>query len=338
MRYQVVPHDSVWEQHYAREAELISGVLHGMTARLHHIGSTAIPDIAAKPIIDILIEVDDLRELDASSTAMEKLAYEVMGEFGIPGRRYFRKNDASGIRTHQIHAFEVGSSGAVRHLAFREYMIAHPEAAQAYGTLKEQLAVQHPDDFEAYMGGKDAFIKEHEAKAISWDRECRRHWIETERTMLRPFEEDDAEAAFGWFSDPDVMRFIPNGPDVTLDDTRRRIAVYRAHQQQHGFSKRFIIHRESGKAIGDAGLYHLPDGKRIELGFRLAKSHWGQGFAVEVGRAWLAWFDSHLPGQSLFADVHRDHHRSQRVLEKLGFTRSHEETVLGMRMLIYAHR
>lgn len=163
-------------------------------------------------------------------------------------------------------------------------------------------------------------------------------WIETERTFLRPFEETDAEAAFAWFSDPDVMQFIPGGPDATVGDTRRRIAAYRAHQDRHGFSKRLIIHRESGQAIGDAGLYHLPDGNRIELGFRIAKPHWGQGYAVEVGRAWLAWFDMHLADEPLFADVHPDHLRSQRVLEKLGFCPSHAETVFGMSMLIYTRR
>ncbi len=162
--------------------------------------------------------------------------------------------------------------------------------------------------------------------------------IETERTILRLFEEWDAEDAHSWLSDPEVMQFIPGGPDVTLDDTRRRLAGYRAHQEQYGFSKRLIIDRESGEAIGDAGLYHLPDGKRIELGFRLAKPHWGQGYAVEVGRAWLAWFDAHLNGEPLFADVHADHTRSQSVLEKLGFACSHEETVLGMQMLIYVRR
>jgi GrpB-like predicted nucleotidyltransferase (UPF0157 family)/RimJ/RimL family protein N-acetyltransferase len=338
MRYQVVPHHPDWSQQYAREAELIASALTGMTATLHHIGSTAIPNIAAKPIIDILMEVDDLSALDAHSSAMEQLGYEVMGEFGIPGRRYFRKNDAFGTRTHQVHAFQTGSVGAVRHLAFRDYMIAHPAAAQAYGALKESLALKHPDDFEAYMDGKDAFIQEHEAKAIAWDGERRREWIETERTILRPFEEADAEVAFGWFSDPEVMRFIPNGPDATLDDTRRRIAAYRAHQERHGFSKRLIIHRDSGEAIGDAGLYHLPDGKRIELGFRLAKSHWGAGYAVEVGQAWLAWFDAHLTGEPLFADVHPEHHRSQRVLKKLGFVFLQREAVLGMPMLIYKRR
>ena len=82
-------------------------------------------------------------------------------------------------------------------------------------------------------------------------------WIETERTRMRPFEEADAEEAFAWFSDPEVMKFIPGGADATLEDTCRRIARYREHQTRFGFSKRLIIDRETGKAIGDSGLFHL---------------------------------------------------------------------------------
>lgn len=160
-------------------------------------------------------------------------------------------------------------------------------------------------------------------------------WIETERTRLRPFEEADAEAAFGWFSDPDVMRFIPRGPDSTLEDTRRRVAWYREHQQRFGFSKWLILHRETGQPMGDSGLFHMPDGKRIELGYRLARPYWGAGFALEIGRAWLAWFDTHLAGVPLFADVHPEHVRSQRVLGRLGFEPTHEEDILGMIMTIY---
>lgn len=171
MRYQVVPHQPEWKHQYTHEAEQIVRALHGLAMTLHHIGSTAIPNISAKPIIDILMEVDDLDELDTRSSNMEQLGYEAMGEFGIPGRRYFRKNDASGTRTHQIHAFQTGSAGAVRHLAFRDYMIAHPAAAHEYSALKENLARQHSANFEAYMDGKDAFIKEHEHKALIWTRE-----------------------------------------------------------------------------------------------------------------------------------------------------------------------
>jgi RimJ/RimL family protein N-acetyltransferase len=160
-------------------------------------------------------------------------------------------------------------------------------------------------------------------------------WIETERTRLRPFEEADAEEAFAWFSDPVVMRFIPRGRDLTVDDTRARITGYLDHQTRFGFSKRLIVDRATGKAIGDSGLFHLPDGKRIELGFRFARPYWGAGYAVEVGQAWIQWFEQHFPGEPLFADVHAENIRSQRVLSKLGFSHSHEELIFDMPMLIF---
>lgn len=91
-----------------------------------------------------------------------------MGEFGIEGRRYFRRDDAIGRRTHQIHAFVKGSPHVHRHVAFRDFMRAHPSLAAKYGSLKSQLAEAHPHDIEAYMDGKDALIKELEAQALAW--------------------------------------------------------------------------------------------------------------------------------------------------------------------------
>lgn len=168
MRVQVVDHDLSWRIEFEAETKRIVQALAGIVVRLHHIGSTAIPGMPAKPIIDLLMEVDDIQLLDQKTPAIEGLGYEAMGEFGISGRRYFRKNNVSGIRTHQVHAFQAGSSDVERHLAYRDYMIAHPLAAQSYGKLKQRLAHRHPDDIMAYMDGKDVFVKEHEAKALAW--------------------------------------------------------------------------------------------------------------------------------------------------------------------------
>ena len=93
-----------------------------------------------------------------------------MGEFGIPGRRYFRKRNHLGVRTHHVHAFQTRNPEIERHLAFRDYMIAHPMDAQAYGALKRELARVYPHDRQAYMDGKDKFVKEHEARALRWRR------------------------------------------------------------------------------------------------------------------------------------------------------------------------
>lgn len=172
MKVRVVPHDPNWSAAFAAEAERIRSALGGMVVAIHHIGSTAIPGISAKPIIDILLEVEDILTLEARSVALVGLGYEAKGEFGISGRRFFSKESAAGVRTHQIHAFARGSSGSDRLLAFRDYMIAQPEVARSYSLRKQRLASSHPDDIEAYMDGKDAFIKEPEAKAIMWRRKA----------------------------------------------------------------------------------------------------------------------------------------------------------------------
>lgn len=169
MDVRVVPYDPDWPAAFAVEAESIRGALRDVPANVHHIGSTAIPGIFAKPIIDILLVVPSLELLDSQVPLMEALGYESLGEFGIAGRRYFRKDSATtGIRTHQVHAFEAGSTGARRHLAFRDYMRSHPDAAQEYSLLKQRLANEFPHSMPDYIDGKDAFVKHHESLALAW--------------------------------------------------------------------------------------------------------------------------------------------------------------------------
>ncbi len=167
MKVEVVPHDPTWRSKFADESKLITPALGENLVRIHHIGSTSIPGIYAKPIIDILVEAKDITQVDEQNAAMTALNYEAMGEFGIPGRRFFRK-DTESSRTHHVHIFAAGSSEVERHLAFRDYMIAHAEAAQKYSDLKRELAKLYPEDIYGYMDGKDSFIKEMERQALAW--------------------------------------------------------------------------------------------------------------------------------------------------------------------------
>jgi GrpB-like predicted nucleotidyltransferase (UPF0157 family) len=167
-KVEVVAYSPQWRDAFEAEAKHVGAALGENVVAIHHIGSTAIPNIYAKPIVDLLVEVRDITEVDGQSSAMESIGYEVMGEFGIPGRRYFRKNNREGIRTHQIHVFDTGSAEAERHLAFRDYMIAHPVDAQRYSELKRQLAEEYPESIDGYMDGKDGFIKEMDRRASQW--------------------------------------------------------------------------------------------------------------------------------------------------------------------------
>ena len=167
-KVEVVPHDPLWRDAFGAEAKRVAAALGENVVAVHHIGSTAIPNIYAKPVIDLLVEVRDITEVDGQSSAMKLLGYEVMGEYGIPGRRYFRKDNREGIRTHHVHAFEAGSAEAARHLAVRDYMIAHPVDAQTYSELKRRLAEEHPQSLDGYMDGKDGFVKEMDRRAALW--------------------------------------------------------------------------------------------------------------------------------------------------------------------------
>ena len=162
----VLPYQSEWESEYAREAKRLQDVFGARLHRIHHMGSTSVPGLAAKPIIDILPVVNSLDEIEQFNESMEALGYEAKGEFGMPGRRYYRKGGDE--RTHHIHLYAKGNPEIERHLVFRDYLRAHPEEANAYGTLKEQLAATYPYDIEAYIAGKDAFVKELEHRAIAW--------------------------------------------------------------------------------------------------------------------------------------------------------------------------
>jgi GrpB-like predicted nucleotidyltransferase (UPF0157 family) len=163
----VVPYDPAWPGLFDEEAARLRPVFGGNLVALHHIGSTAVPGLAAKPIIDMLPEVRDIGAVDSLNDALAELGYLAWGEYGIPGRRYFNKGGAVN-RTHHMHCFEQGSDGLVRHLAFRDYLRAHPAEAEAYGRLKAGLAQQHPSDIEGYMDGKDGFVKGMERTALAW--------------------------------------------------------------------------------------------------------------------------------------------------------------------------
>lgn len=167
---ELVPHNPQWASEFRKESASISIALGDMVSAIHHIGSTSIPGIHAKPIIDLLVEVFAINRIDAKNPAMVDIGYECMGEYGISGRRYFRKNNAQGARTHHIHMFDVNSEHVFRHLAFRDYLVAHPTKAQEYSAIKQALVKEHKGDWNLYLDGKDPFIKKTEQIALEWSR------------------------------------------------------------------------------------------------------------------------------------------------------------------------
>ena len=158
-------YNPTWPDKFRAEANAIRVALPEVLEDIHHIGSTAIPGIVAKPVIDLLLVVTELEQLDACASSLVDLGYQSMGEFGIPGRRYFRRDTADGVRTRHVHAFPVGSPQIQRHLAFCDFLRAHPEEAKRYGALKLDLAKRFSPDVARYTDGKSAFIRDIEERA-----------------------------------------------------------------------------------------------------------------------------------------------------------------------------
>ncbi|TCP52573.1 GrpB-like predicted nucleotidyltransferase (UPF0157 family) [Tumebacillus sp. BK434] len=167
MNVVVKEYNDHWRQMFSEEAQKIKDVFGDELLEIHHIGSTSVPGLHAKPIIDIMPVVTDIERVDLYNEQMNGLGYECMGELGMKGRRYFRKGGDD--RTHHVHIFQIDNKEDIyRHLAVRDYLRAHVEEAVKYGNLKANLAIKFPKNIEAYMDGKDEFVKELERKALDW--------------------------------------------------------------------------------------------------------------------------------------------------------------------------
>ena len=170
----VVNYDPEWPSKYVRERDYITEILKENCISIYHIGSTSVPGLAAKPIIDIMAVVRSLEKVDTVAEKFSEIGYEYLGEFGITGRRYLRKGGDE--RTHQIHIFQADDWNNIgRHLAFRDYMHTHEKERNEYAKIKKDLAQKFPYDIDGYCDGKENFVREMEERALAqydgtWDK------------------------------------------------------------------------------------------------------------------------------------------------------------------------
>ena len=170
----VLNYDPEWPLKYMRERDKITEILKDNCISIYHIGSTSVPGLAAKPIIDIMVAVRSLERVDMAAEKFADIGYEYLGEFGIAGRRYLRKGGDE--RTHQIHIFQADDWNNIgRHLAFRDYMRTHEKERDEYAKIKKDLAQKFPYDIDGYCKGKENFVREMEERALTqydgtWER------------------------------------------------------------------------------------------------------------------------------------------------------------------------
>jgi len=166
---ELVPHNPEWTQLANQEIDRFREGLSFPIIGIYHIGSTSIPDIKAKPILDFVMEVENLEDVLNSLSEFEAVDYQNKGEFGIPGRQFFTR-DTAGERSHHLHVFQKGHPDIERHTIFRDFLRANPDAAHEYEKLKEKLAKRFPKQSGNYTAAKSDFI-------LSMD-EVARYWVE----------------------------------------------------------------------------------------------------------------------------------------------------------------
>jgi len=164
----LVDYDARWPVIFEKEKARIMEMIGDKVVAIEHVGSTAVPDLGAKPIIDMMIAVNHLSDAAECIEPLTSIGYEYVPEYEVsrPERRYFRKgpHDASNRHFH-LHMVERTSDFWERHILFRDYLRTHPEVAQEYCGLKKQLAEKHGLDREAYTEAKTSFIDSVVARA-----------------------------------------------------------------------------------------------------------------------------------------------------------------------------
>jgi GrpB-like predicted nucleotidyltransferase (UPF0157 family) len=159
-RVELVDHDPSWAELFERERAVLAPIFDAQAVGIEHIGSTSVPDLCAKPIVDVLVGLRELALSDEQIRAMERLGYEYLGEHGLPGRLFFRKEP----RTHHVHVVEYGGEHWERQLTFRDTLRSDAEERRRYDEFKRRLAAEgHPR--ETYTELKTPFIREVEARA-----------------------------------------------------------------------------------------------------------------------------------------------------------------------------
>jgi len=152
----VVDYDPAWPRDFAMLRERIWPGLADIALRIEHVGSTSVPGLAAKPIIDMTIVVATRDDVPEAIERLAQLGYVHRGNLGIDDREAF--DHPAALRRHNLYVCPEGTIGVVNQLAVRDYLRANPEAAARYGALKKRLADRFPDDIDRYVFGKTDFV------------------------------------------------------------------------------------------------------------------------------------------------------------------------------------
>ena len=157
-KVEVVPYESAWRARFEELREYLLSILSGKDVRVEHVGSTSVPGLAAKPILDIDIVLQNGEVFESVKNALEANGYTHVGDLGITGREAFKYNNKPQFMPHHLYVLSDGSEELKRHLTFRNWLRSHPDDRDAYAQVTMAAAQQFPDDISAYIDAKSEII------------------------------------------------------------------------------------------------------------------------------------------------------------------------------------
>jgi GrpB-like predicted nucleotidyltransferase (UPF0157 family)/RimJ/RimL family protein N-acetyltransferase len=292
---EVVPSNSDWVTMFSAEAKALRNLFGAEVVAVHHVGSTSIPGLKAKPIVDILLEVQDIEKVDAFNEDMRHLGYEPRGEYGLPRRRYFPKT-VNEKRSHHVHVWQ------------------HGEVAQFAG------------DREAYIKGKHDFCQETERQAIAWQQAISAFEIKSKRLRLIPLSAAQLEflisrprqleAELGFATSHAVLS--PPVVQHAIHVKQQRLVTSPAEEfPWHTYWLVVILAEPFGAGL--IGFKGVPDKNgEVEIGYGIDPAWRRQGYTTEAARALINWALRQPPCLAVTAWSDKGNLASARVLEKVG--------------------
>ncbi len=317
----LAPYNPGWPRWFREEKNQLLKALKNKVAFIEHIGSTSIPGIYAKPVIDIMIGVYDLKQFtDWDIKKITAFGYEYISayESQLPDRRFFQKDDEQGRRTHQIHLVNYPSAWWEKHILFRDYLRNNPEAAKDYEAHKLELAEQF-DDTNQYAHAKTEFCRKIDQLAY-FDFDLHQPWAATENLYGYIPQLGCLQLYRQMFQDPLFIDCF----GVSLSNEKIEYILQRQinYWDKYRFGPLVWFDKKNHHFVGEGGLNHttVEGAEVIELTYSLSKEYWGNGFAVEIGKYAIEQAFQKLKLPRIFCFTMPSNRRSLRVMQKLGFT------------------
>ena len=163
----IVAYDPAWPTRAARELDRVRSAVGDVVDRLEHVGSTAVPGLPSKPIIDLLVSVEAVAPRGRYVEPLERIGYLFVPDPASPDFHFFAKPPRR-PRAYHLHVCEAGGEHEARHLAVRDFLRTYEEEVERYAELKRELVARHPDDRLAYIEGKSDYMDALEGRALAW--------------------------------------------------------------------------------------------------------------------------------------------------------------------------